>query len=88
MIHKCNLLKYIIIYYYSNVIVGGGTIRDVLVLNKQPFWVEEWEYLLISCAAAAGLFYCWDSMAPGKEVLPGLVIKSSNGGEGNAMGNY
>ncbi len=84
MIHKYKLLTYIIIIQLA--IVGGGTIRDVLVLNKQPFWVEEWEYLLISCAAAAGLFFCWDSMAPGKEVLPGLVIKSSNGGEGNAMG--
>lgn len=67
--------------------VGGGTIRDILVLNKQPFWVEEWEYLIISTLAAAGVFYYWGKLKPGEEVIPqtGLTLKNADGGEGSAM---
>lgn len=66
--------------------VGGGTIRDALVLRKQPFWTEEWEYLIISIAAAATAFYCWGELEPGKDILgTGLTLKSADGGEGDLM---
>ena len=67
--------------------IGGGTLRDVLVLRKQPFWFEEWEYLVISAAAAAGAFYFWGDLEAGKEVIPGtgLTLKSKSGGEGDLM---
>ncbi len=41
--------------------VGGGTIRDALVMNRVPFWIEEWEYLVISAVAAAAAFFTWPS---------------------------
>ncbi|KDO25444.1 hypothetical protein SPRG_09386 [Saprolegnia parasitica CBS 223.65] len=67
--------------------VGGGTLRDALVLNKQPFWVEEWEYLVMSALAATTAFYFWGDMRPGQEIVPGsgLTLKSADGGEGTAM---
>ncbi|KAI9338818.1 UPF0126 domain-containing protein [Obelidium mucronatum] len=36
--------------------VGGGTLRDALVLGARPFWVAEPEYLLLSAAAAVAAF--------------------------------
>lgn len=39
--------------------VGGGTIRDTLVLNRLPFWIEEWEYLLIGIAGSLAAFISW-----------------------------
>ncbi|OQS01421.1 hypothetical protein ACHHYP_01072 [Achlya hypogyna] len=65
--------------------IGGGTLRDALVLNKQPFWIEEWEYLVMSAFAATLAFYFWGDMKPGQELLPGLTLKSVDGGEGTAM---
>jgi uncharacterized membrane protein YeiH len=66
--------------------VGGGTIRDVLVLRKQPFWVEEWEYLLISLAATSSAFYFWGDLEAGKDVAgTSLTLKSADGGEGDLM---
>ncbi len=39
--------------------VGGGTIRDTIILRKQPFWIEEPEYIVI-CFIFAGLsFFIW-----------------------------
>lgn len=39
--------------------VGGGTLRDALILSKRPFWTEETEYLYL-CALAAGItFFAW-----------------------------
>ncbi|RHY26328.1 hypothetical protein DYB32_007738 [Aphanomyces invadans] len=66
---------------------GGGTLRDALVLNKQPFWIEEWEYLVFSGAAAAGAFYLWGQLPAGEEVAPGtgLTLKAADGGEGTLM---
>jgi len=29
--------------------IGGGTIRDSLILHKQPFWIEEEEYFFMAC---------------------------------------
>jgi uncharacterized membrane protein YeiH len=67
--------------------VGGGTWRDAIILNKQPFWFEEWEYILISIFTASLLFYGWSHLIPGKEIIPnsGLVIKTAEGGEGSFM---
>ncbi len=45
--------------------VGGGTIRDTLVLGRAPFWIVEWEYLLISLLAAVGAFVAWPSCVGG-----------------------
>lgn len=39
--------------------VGGGTIRDAVVLRKAPFWTEEVEYLYLAIAAAGGTFLFW-----------------------------
>jgi len=39
--------------------IGGGTIRDAIILRKQPFWVEETEYLAICLAAAGATFFAW-----------------------------
>ncbi|CAK4086111.1 unnamed protein product [Aphanomyces euteiches] len=66
---------------------GGGTLRDALVLNKSPFWVEEWEYLVLSAAAAAGTFYLWGQLSPGKEIIEGsgMTLKSADGGEGTLL---
>ncbi|CDF33391.1 unnamed protein product [Chondrus crispus] len=39
--------------------VGGGTIRDAVILNARPFWTEEPEYLYL-CLLASGLtFAMW-----------------------------
>lgn len=39
--------------------VGGGTIRDAIILAKRPFWTSEIEYLYL-CLAASGLtFALW-----------------------------
>lgn len=66
---------------------GGGTIRDVFVLRRQPFWFVEWEYMLMSLVSAAGLFFYWGDVEPGKEIFPGtgLMLKSKSGAEGNLM---
>ena len=45
--------------------VGGGTIRDVVVLGRIPFWSGhdgESEYLWLSLIAAAGAFFLYPSM--------------------------
>jgi hypothetical protein len=69
--------------------VGGGTIRDAVVLNKLPFWFEEWEYLVMSMLAAAGVFFCWGELEAGKRYRIGDVdlgtLKSADGGEGEMM---
>lgn len=36
--------------------LGGGTIRDAIVLRATPFWVEEGEYLVLSILTAMGAF--------------------------------
>eukprot|EP00285_Hemiselmis_virescens_P017507 CAMPEP_0173399016 /NCGR_PEP_ID=MMETSP1356-20130122/43691_1 /TAXON_ID=77927 ORGANISM="Hemiselmis virescens, Strain PCC157" /NCGR_SAMPLE_ID=MMETSP1356 /ASSEMBLY_ACC=CAM_ASM_000847 /LENGTH=312 /DNA_ID=CAMNT_0014358639 /DNA_START=6 /DNA_END=941 /DNA_ORIENTATION=+ len=43
--------------------VGGGTLRDVLVLGKRPFWSDgEPEYFSMSLAAAALAFFIWPTL--------------------------
>lgn len=39
--------------------LGGGTIRDVFILSRAPFWVEETEYLWMCFASAAVTFFAW-----------------------------
>lgn len=36
--------------------VGGGTIRDAVILNSKPFWTSEPEYLYLAMAVAALTF--------------------------------
>jgi uncharacterized membrane protein YeiH len=38
---------------------GGGTFRDAIFLRKQPFWVEETEYLWIAITTAVATFFAW-----------------------------
>jgi uncharacterized membrane protein YeiH len=59
--------------------IGGGTIRDAVVLHKQPFWLEEYEYLLMSAAAAAATFFLWPALPSGN------AVKAADGGEGPLM---
>eukprot|EP00047_Mylnosiga_fluctuans_P017068 m.58501 g.58501 ORF g.58501 m.58501 type:complete len:244 (-) comp6906_c0_seq2:67-798(-) len=42
--------------------VGGGTARDVIVLNRMPFWIEEWEYIVIGVAGALAAFFTWPTL--------------------------
>mmetsp|Transcript_399 Transcript_399/g.719 ORF Transcript_399/g.719 Transcript_399/m.719 type:complete len:308 (-) Transcript_399:1809-2732(-) len=59
--------------------IGGGTVRDAIILHKQPFWVEEHEYFLMASAAAMLTFCTW-------KMLPeGNLVKAEGGGEGVAM---
>lgn len=44
--------------------VGGGTIRDSLILSKRPFWTEEVEYLYIAMITAAGTFLYFGASPP------------------------
>jgi uncharacterized membrane protein YeiH len=39
--------------------VGGGTIRDAVILSKRPFWTSEAEYLYMSLLAAGATFAFW-----------------------------
>jgi len=48
--------------------LGGGTLRDALILRVEPFWVEEWEYLVLSGLAAGAVFFARGQLEPGKEV--------------------
>lgn len=42
--------------------VGGGTIRDAILLRKRPFWADgETEYLFLSFAAALVAFFLYPS---------------------------
>eukprot|EP00947_MAST-08B_sp_MAST-8B-sp1_P002906 g2906.t1 len=59
--------------------LGGGTIRDGLFLGKQPFWVEEWEYLLIAIASSLATFCLWPTLPSGN------AVKAADGGEGKAL---
>ena len=68
---------------------GGGTWRDVIVYRCQPFWFEEWEYLVLALLGAGGIFLAWEHLEPAP-VAPtsfwqGFTLKSASGGEGVAM---
>ena len=39
--------------------VGGGTVRDVVLLNRVPFWIEEWEYLIFGGLASVTAFFAF-----------------------------
>lgn len=44
--------------------IGGGTIRDSVILCKRPFWTEEVEYLYIALLTAAGTFVYFHTSPP------------------------
>ena len=57
--------------------IGGGTIRDAIILHKQPFWIEEEEYFFMACLVALVTFFIWP-------VLPsGNAIKTDDNEEGD-----
>lgn len=37
--------------------VGGGTIRDAIIINQQPFWTSEPEYLYLSLLTGGATFF-------------------------------
>jgi len=39
--------------------VGGGTIRDAILLHKQPFWTEETEYIWMGIVTGLITFFVW-----------------------------
>jgi len=61
--------------------VGGGTIRDALILNRMPFWTVETEYLYISALAALGAFLAWPLIEPAE----GGLLKRPGGKEGSVL---
>ncbi|ETV95919.1 hypothetical protein H310_10584 [Aphanomyces invadans] len=64
--------------------VGGGTWRDIILLHKQPFWVQEWEYLIVSAVVSVLLFLTWGLLPAGQTVL-GTTLKAVNGEAGLLM---
>ncbi len=58
--------------------VGGGTIRDALIMSRMPFWTVETEYLTISALAALGAFFAWPLVEPSE----GGLLKRPGGKEG------
>lgn len=44
--------------------IGGGTIRDSVILCKRPFWTDEVEYLYIALLTAAGTFVYFRTSPP------------------------
>lgn len=44
--------------------VGGGTIRDAVILGKPPFWTEENEYIYLSLLAATATFLFYQTNPP------------------------
>ena len=48
--------------------LGGGTIRDAIILHKQPFWIEEEEYFFMACLVAFMTFFLWP-LIPSENVI-------------------
>ena len=44
--------------------VGGGTIRDAIILGNRPFWTEETEYIYLCLATAATTFAIYSATTP------------------------
>lgn len=53
--------------------VGGGTIRDAVILNKRPFWTDETEYLYICVATGCATFLAYSGSAPGVDREEGAL---------------
>ncbi|GBG27174.1 Hypothetical Protein FCC1311_033972 [Hondaea fermentalgiana] len=63
----------------TTVALGGGTMRDAIILHKQPFWVEEYEYLLMAAAAALATSMLWPTLPSDG------YLKDDNEGEGKLL---
>ena len=59
--------------------LGGGTIRDAVILHKQAFWIVEEEYFFMACFVAFLTFLVWPHLPKGN------VIKNKNDGEGDLL---
>lgn len=47
--------------------VGGGTVRDAVVLSRRPFWTEETEYLWLGLVTGVATFFAWPSVLRWRE---------------------
>jgi len=56
--------------------IGGGTFRDAVILHRQPFWIQECEYLFGAVAVAVATFMVWPFTPAGN------AVKTGRGGEG------
>lgn len=63
--------------------VGGGTVRDAIILHKRAFWIEEYEYLWLAAASAVTAFFVWPVIPEG--AVESIGLKDSNGNEGELM---
>lgn len=59
--------------------IGGGTIRDAIILHKQAFWIEEEEYFFMACLVALLTFFIWPNIPKGN------LIKTDNAQEGTFL---
>jgi len=59
--------------------IGGGTFRDAIILHKQPFWIEEYEYFLLASGLALASFFLW------RGIPSGNMVKDAEGGEGELL---
>lgn len=64
--------------------VGGGTIRDAVILGKKPFWTSETEYLYLALATGLITFVIYNSRdgAPRNRVESGLEVAIDSLGVG------
>lgn len=59
--------------------VGGGTFRDVLLFSRQPFWFQEYEYVIFTIISSLAVFFYWGKLKPNE------IIKTKEGGEGSFL---
>lgn len=60
--------------------LGGGTIRDTVILHRPPFWTREPEYMWIACASAAAAFCGWPWIPA--DAADSFGLKNGEGNEG------
>ena len=55
--------------------LGGGTLRDVVILARRPFWILESEYLVTAAAASLLAFTFWPHKGPEEEGIVQIEMK-------------
>eukprot|EP00596_Hydrurales_sp_CCMP1899_P004491 CAMPEP_0119051570 /NCGR_PEP_ID=MMETSP1177-20130426/73144_1 /TAXON_ID=2985 /ORGANISM="Ochromonas sp, Strain CCMP1899" /LENGTH=255 /DNA_ID=CAMNT_0007030819 /DNA_START=186 /DNA_END=953 /DNA_ORIENTATION=+ len=73
----CDLLGCLMIGFITA--VGGGTFRDVLLFSRQPFWFQEYEYVIFTIISSLAVFFYWGKLKPNE------IIKTKEGGEGSFL---
>ncbi len=51
------------------VAIGGGTLRDAILLGRAVFWLEEWAYFWMSVMTGALTFFAWRHLPTGARSL-------------------